>query len=164
MVPPEYGHSRYVETLSQLEALGCSAARAARVVLHEGRSQRGCQVERWYRHRSFAGASLSDGGDRLDRPESRPTLCKVRSENPGEAVHSARPLSSLWVPGLRAAVDFMDFAKPNHSMQRIGASRSRYAPFLHQRWLTPTADAGRSAEMHLDRPVFGFVLFGYRRY
>jgi hypothetical protein len=33
----------------------------------------------------------------------------------------------------------------NHSIQRMGASRSGHFQFLRQRRLAPTADAGRSA-------------------
>ncbi len=33
--------------------------------------------------------------------------------------------------------------RPNHSIQRMGASRSDHLQFLRQRRLAPTADAGR---------------------
>ena len=32
---------------------------------------------------------------------------------------------------------------PNHTMQRMGASRSGHWQFLYQCWLAPTADSGR---------------------
>jgi len=33
--------------------------------------------------------------------------------------------------------------EPNHTMQRMGASRSGQGQFLYQRRLAPTADGGR---------------------
>ena len=132
-------------TLSQLEACVCSAARSARVVPHEGRAQRFSEVESWHWHRSGARTCLSNRGDHLDHPESRTTLCKMRSENPLEAVLSARALSSLWALGIGAAELIMDLERPNYSMRRKGASRLAHFLYVSAWRLAPTADGGRWA-------------------
>ena len=45
---------------------------------------------------------------------------------------------------------------PNHTMQRMGASRSGHFQFLGQRRLAPTADAGRYRDMKLHSVLLGW--------
>ncbi len=103
---PNHGHAEYVGTLSQMEAPGCSLARVARFVVHEGRAQRLCKVESRHGYRSVAWNRVSQRGNRLDRTESRPTLCEVRSEDPCEAVQGRRAMSALWLRRIEATESF----------------------------------------------------------
>ena len=132
IVRPKNGYSEYVGRLSQLEASVCSAARSARVVLHEGRAQRFSEVESWHWHRSGARTCLSNRGDHLDHPESRTTLCKMRSENPLETVLSARALSSLWALRIAAGELIMELIL-SHILIKTGPSQAPLRSRLSRR-------------------------------